>query len=255
MIDIHSHILPNIDDGAKHMEDSVAMAKAAVADGIDTIIATPHHKNGRYDNTKEIILPLVDQLNKRLQDEAIPLTVLSGQESRIYGEMIEDYEKGIVLPLNRTTQYVFVEFPSNAVPRYSKQLLFDMQVHGIKPIIVHPERNKAIMEDPDILYELVKNGTLTQVTAASVVGHFGKKIKKFTLDLMEANLTHFIASDAHNTTTRGFRMQEANQTVTEEFGPSMLYYLMENAQYMVNNETVIGEQPRRVKKKKFLGLF
>ncbi|CQR46220.1 Tyrosine-protein phosphatase YwqE [Paraliobacillus sp. PM-2] len=255
MIDIHSHILPNIDDGAKHMEESVAMARAAVAEGIHTIIATPHHKNGRYDNTKEMILPLVDQLNTRLQQEEIPLTVLAGQESRIYGEMIEDYEQGIVLPLNETTRYVFVEFPSNDVPRYAKQLMFDMQVNDLKPIIVHPERNKAIMEDPSILYEFVRNGTLTQITAASVTGHFGKKIKKFTHELIESNLTHFIASDAHNTSTRGFRMQEANQVIQQTYGASMLYYFMENAQYMIDNATVIGEEPIKPKKKKILGLF
>ncbi|WP_182199806.1 tyrosine-protein phosphatase [Paraliobacillus salinarum] len=255
MIDIHSHILPSIDDGAKHMEESVAMARAAVAEGIHTIIATPHHKNGRYDNTKEIILPLVEQLNNRLQQEDIPLTVLPGQESRIYGEIIEDYDEGIVLPLNKTTRYVFVEFPSNSVPRYAKQLLFDMQVNDLKPIIVHPERNKTIMEDPTILYELVKNGALTQITAASVTGHFGKKIKKFTHELIEWNLTHFIASDAHNTTTRGFRMKEANQVIQETFGHGMLYYFTENAQYMINDDTVIGDEPMKPKKKKILGLF
>ncbi len=255
MIDIHSHILPNIDDGARHMEDSVAIARAAVAEGIHTIIATPHHKNGHYDNTKEIILPLVEQLNTRLQQEDIPLTVLPGQESRIYGEMIEDYHQGIVLPLNENTSYVFVEFPSNDVPRYAKQLMFDMQVNGIKPIIVHPERNKAIMEDPTILYEFVRNGALTQITAASVTGHFGKKIKKFTHELIESNLTHFVASDAHNTSSRGFRIQEANQIIQDTYGPNLLYYFMENAQYMINDDTVIGDEPIKPKKKKILGLF
>lgn len=255
MIDIHSHILPNIDDGAKHMQESIAMAKAAVADGIDTIIATPHHKNGRFNNTKDMILPRVQQLNSKLEELGIPLTVLPGQESRIYGEMIEDYKNGIVLSLNETTSYVFVELPTNTVPRYTKPLLFDMQVAGLKPIIVHPERNKAIMEDPSLLYELVRNGTLTQVTAASVTGHFGKKIKKFSHELIEANLTHFLASDAHNLTTRKFCMQEASHMIAHTFGASMSYYFMENAQYMVDNQAVIGEQPMRIKKKKFLGLF
>ncbi|MDX8047120.1 CpsB/CapC family capsule biosynthesis tyrosine phosphatase [Gracilibacillus sp. S3-1-1] len=255
MIDIHCHILPNVDDGAKHMEDSVQMAKSAVSQGITTIIATPHHMNGSYDNYKEDILVAVECLNDRLQEEEIPLTILPGQETRIYGEMLEDLEKGQLLPLNETSGYLFVELPSNHVPRYTKQLLFDLQLKGVKPVIVHPERNKELMENPDILYDLVSNGTLTQVTAASIAGKFGKKIKKFSSQMIEANLTHFIASDAHNTTTRGFVMQDALSIVKNEYGTSMVYWFMENAQYLVNGEIVVGDVPEKIKKKKVLGIF
>src|SRR5690625_4992334 len=169
--------------------------------------------------------------------------------------MVNGLETGDLLPLNETSGYLFVELPSNHVPRYTKQLLFDLQVQGIKPIIVHPERNKEIMENPDILFEIVRDGTLTQLTAGSVAGKFGKKIKKFSMDLIEANLTHFIASDAHNTSTRTFVMQEAFTTIKNEFGSSHMYWLMENAQYLVNGEVVVGDVPEKVKTKKFLGLF
>ncbi|RCW77379.1 tyrosine-protein phosphatase [Saliterribacillus persicus] len=255
MIDIHCHILPGIDDGAKHTEESVRMAKAAIAQGIDTIIATPHHLNGSYTNTKQDILQMVDSLNNRLQEENIPLTVLPGQETRIYGEMIADLEVGALLPLNETSGYLFVELPSNHVPRYTKQLMFDLQMQGIKPIIVHPERNKELLENPNILFDLVRDGTLTQVTAGSVAGKFGKKIKKFSLQLIESNLTHFIATDAHNTTSRGFVMQEANSVIKDEFGSSMVYWFMENTQFLINGENVVGEAPEKIKKKKILGFF
>ncbi|WP_058309276.1 tyrosine-protein phosphatase [Gracilibacillus massiliensis] len=255
MIDIHCHILPGVDDGAKHMEESVSMAKSAVSQGINTIIATPHHLNGSYDNYKEDIIVAVNRLNDRLQEEDVPLTILPGQETRINGEMITDLENGQLLPLNNTSGYLFVELPSNHVPRYTKQLMFDLQLQEIKPIIVHPERNKEIMENPNILYDLVSNGTLTQVTAASLSGHFGKKIKKLSLQLVEANLTHFIASDAHNTRSRGFVMQEAHTVIKDEFGTSMVYWFMENAQYLVNGDTVVGDIPEKIKKKKILGIF
>ena len=255
MIDIHCHILPGVDDGAKHTEESVQMAKAAVSQGINTIIATPHHLNGTYDNYKDDIIDAVNDLNNRLQDEDIPLTILPGQETRINGEMVTDLENGELLPLNESSQYLFVELPSDHVPRYTRQLLFDLQVKEITPIIVHPERNKELMENPNILYDFVKNGTLTQVTAASVAGKFGKKVKKLSLQLIEANLTHFIASDAHNTRTRGFVMQEAHTIIKKEFGASMVYWFMENAQFLVNNDNVIGEPPERIKKKKFLGIL
>ncbi|MCT2534626.1 tyrosine protein phosphatase [Aquibacillus koreensis] len=255
MIDIHCHIVANIDDGAKNMDESVEMAREAVSQGIDSLIATPHHLNGRYENYKIDIVEHVRLLNDRLVEESIPLKVLPGQETRINGEMINDLEQGHLLPLNETSGYLFVELPSNHVPRYTKQLLFDLQVHGVKPIIVHPERNKELMENPDLLYEFVRDGTLTQVTAASVVGKFGKKIKQFSGQLIESNLTHFIASDAHNTTTRGFCMDEAMQFIRDEYGNDMLYYYMENTQLLINGEMIVGDVPEPVKKKKFLGIF
>src|SRR5699024_206620 len=205
MIDIHTHILPGVDDGAQTEDDSIEMAKAAVEEGIHTIIATPHHKNGSYDNVRENILTYTKILNELFQSEGIPLTLLAGQETRINGDMVEDLENGDILPIN-DTKYVFVEFSSTQVPRYAKQLLFDIQVAGYTPIIVHPERNQELMERPNRLYEFVRKGALTQITAGSLVGKFGKNIQKFTHQLIEANLTHFIASDAHNTTTRSFWM-------------------------------------------------
>src|SRR5690625_4311909 len=201
MIDIHTHILPSVDDGAKTEEDSLEMAKQAVEEGIHTIIATPHHKNGRFENVRENIMTYTNILNELFQSEGIPLTLLAGQETRINGDMVEDLKKGEILPINDTT-YVFVEFSASHVPRYAKQVLFDLQVAGYKPIIVHPERNEELIEHPNRLYDFVRNGALTQITAGSLIGKFGKSIQRFTQQLIEANLTHFIASDAHNTTTR-----------------------------------------------------
>ncbi|MCZ0702988.1 protein-tyrosine phosphatase [Natronobacillus azotifigens] len=255
MIDIHCHILPNVDDGAKHMEDSVAMAKEAASQGIHTMLATPHHKNGRYDNPKDSIIQGVAELNKRLEAEGIPVTILPGQEIRIYGEMIEDLNHNELLPINETSRYVLVELPTNHVPRFTAQLLFDLQVQEITPIIVHPERNTQLLEHPNMLYDFVRNGALTQITAASLVGKFGKKIKKFSHDLIEANLTHFVASDTHNTTSRRSYMQEATKEIKQIYGTGTVYYLMENAQLLIEGQTVFAEEPTRIKQKKFLGLF
>ncbi|PAV31100.1 tyrosine protein phosphatase [Virgibacillus profundi] len=254
MIDIHSHILPGVDDGAKTEEDSIAMAKAAVEQGIQAIIATPHHKNGKYENDRETILSNVAILNELFANENIPLTVIPGQETRINGEMIEDINNGTLLALN-DTKYLFVEFPSGEVPRYSGKMLFDIQVAGYTPIIVHPERNRSLIEDPSKLYDFVRKGALTQVTAASVVGKFGKNIQKFSQQLIEANLTHFIASDAHNTTTRGFCMDEAMHEIKRQFGSDYFYMFLENSQLLIDNMNVNKMEPGMIKKKKFLGLF
>ncbi|WP_087974153.1 tyrosine-protein phosphatase [Oceanobacillus rekensis] len=254
MIDIHSHILPGIDDGAKTEEDSIEMAKAAVAQGITAIIATPHHKNGKYENDRNSIVNHVAILNKLFNNENIPLEVLPGQETRINGEMIEDIQNESLLSLNHS-KYIFVEFPSGQVPRFATQMLFDIQVAGYTPIIVHPERNQELIEHPSKLYEFVKKGALTQITAASLIGKFGKNIQKFTDQLVAANLTHFIASDAHNTTTRGFCMDKAFQYVGNHYGNDYHYLFTENSQLLVDNMNVNRMEPVKVKKKKFLGLF
>ncbi|RBW68893.1 tyrosine-protein phosphatase [Bacillus taeanensis] len=255
MIDIHCHILPGVDDGAQHEAASVDMAKAAAAQGITHIIATPHHKNREWDNDKSSILQAVSHLNKLLQEQQIPLTVLPGQETRIYGEMVADYAAGKLLTLNDTGKYIFVEFPSNHVPRYTNQLLFDLQLKGLTPIIVHPERNTEIIEHPDVLYKFVKDGALTQVTASSVTGDLGKKIQKFSNQLIEHRLTHFVASDAHNTSTRPFRLRGSYDLIEKQFGVDVRYMFQENTELLVEGKNVFVDVPERIKRKKFLGLF
>jgi protein-tyrosine phosphatase len=254
MIDLHCHILPNVDDGPQNVAESVEMAKQAVRQGIKTIIATPHHRNEKYVNHGQTIFNQVEELNRVLKSENLELTILPGQETRIFGEIVEGLESGEILPLNQG-KYLLVELPSGHVPRYTGQLMFDIQLKGFVPVIVHPERNQEIMENPEVLYQLVKKGALTQVTASSVTGHFGKTIKKFTHQLLEANLTHFIASDAHNTTSRGFKMDEAYSTVEKVFGIDFVYMLRENTELILTSKSVYKESPLRVKKKKILGLF
>lgn len=254
MIDIHCHILPGIDDGAATIEDSVVMARAAVQEGITTIIATPHHKNNKFSNPKSSILTKVNDLNTVLKQENIPLTILPGQEVRIYGEVLEDYYKEEILTLNHT-KYLFIEFPSSSVPRYAERLLYELQTEGIIPIIVHPERNKELQEKPDLLYQFVKNGALTQVTASSVAGYFGKNVKKFSEQLIEHNLTHFLASDAHNLRNRSFKIVEAYSVIEESFGIDYFYLFKENVELLLKDGNVMKEIPEMIKRKKFFKLF
>ncbi|TPF15949.1 tyrosine-protein phosphatase [Priestia megaterium] len=255
MIDLHCHILCGIDDGAQTIEDSLHMAKQAVSEGIHTIVATPHHQNGQYINEKKEIVQRVAKLNTYFLKERIPLTILPGQESRIYGEIIKDYHNGKILTLNQTNKYLFIELPPSQVPKFTGELVYDIQSEGLIPIIVHPERNSRLMEDPDILYNLVNKGVLTQITASSLTGRFGKKVKKFSMDLIEANLTHMIASDAHNLSGRNFYMQEASEWVASKYGIDMLYMFHENAEAVIKGYACFQETPQQVKKKKFLGIF
>jgi protein-tyrosine phosphatase len=255
MIDIHCHIIPGVDDGPKTLQESLELARMAEAEGITKIIATPHHWHPSFENEGPAILRKVEELNVAFKEANINMSVLPAQEVRIHGDMISNLEIGDVLPLAPESNYILVELPSNSVPRYTTRLFYDLQMKGYTPIIAHPERNKAISEDPSKLYELVQTGVLTQVTASSVTGHLGKKVKSFTEQLIEANLTHFIASDAHNTTERPFRLQEAYTVVEKQFGMEEVYRIKENAELLLNNQFIQVLQPEQVKKRKRLFSF
>lgn len=254
MIDIHSHILPGVDDGAPDLEASLNMARAAVSDGITTLFATPHHRNGRFENDKLDILRKTEELNEALSLQNIPLIILPGQEVRIYSEFLEDLDQDKLLTLNNLGKYILIELPSNTVPKYTKQIIYECRLKNIMPIIVHPERNSELMQSPHLLYELVLEGAITQVTASSIIGTFGKKVKSFSLKLIDHQLTHLIASDAHNISSRGFHLRESYEEIGKKFGNGKSFYFSENAHHIVNNENIFTEKPMPIKKK-LLGIF
>jgi protein-tyrosine phosphatase len=255
MIDIHCHILPEIDDGARMLSESIDMAKEAAKQGIHTIVATPHHRNNQFENYFPDILTRVDDLNNALKQEDIPVNILPGQETRIYGDFVEGLLTKEILPVNLNTQYVLVELPTSTVPKYTNKLLYDLQMEGYTPVIVHPERNSELLSNPEKLYEFVKNGVLSQVTAASLVGKFGKKIRNFSHEIVQSNLAHFVASDAHNTNNRGFMMDKAWDELERTYGLQSIDYFQENAEKLISGETIVGEIPFKIDRRKFLGIF
>ncbi|KZZ83894.1 tyrosine-protein phosphatase [Bacillus sp. SJS] len=252
MIDIHCHILPGLDDGAPDIERSLEMARAAAAEGITKIVATPHHLNGRYENSKMVVLEKTRLLNKRIDEESIPVTIYPGQEVRIYGNLMSDMKKGEILPVNHT-EYLLVELPHHHVPQYTSKLIYDLQMQGITPVIVHPERNIEILEKPDILSEFINRGALSQITASSLTGTLGRKIKKRSLDIISNGMAHFIASDAHNVKNRSFALSHAYDVLNKEFGAQHLFFFKENTELMLSGQTVVRTPPQR--KRTFMSLF
>lgn len=254
MIDIHCHILPESDDGPADLEDSLEMAKEAIKGGITHLFATPHHRNGRYENSKIDILSRVNKLNKRLEQENIPLTIHPGQELRIHRELFDSMEDGEVLTLGNKGKYLLLELPSGRVPSYTQETIYELLLMGITPIIVHPERNQELIKNNDQLFELVKEGALTQLTSGSIIGLFGKKVKAFSEKIIEHNLAHFIATDAHNVHSRGFTLQEAYEKITKKYGMNRTFYFRENTELLMLGRSLYIEQPIPIKKK-FLGIF
>lgn len=256
MIDLHCHILPGIDDGPKNWEMSLEMARLAVDEGITHILATPHHMNRHWVNPKDKVTSLVNELQRKINKENIPLTIFPGQEVRLHGEILDNIQKDEICFIDELNQYVLIEFPTATVPDYADRLFYNLQNEGITPIIVHPERNHAILKDPSILYDFVSRDILAQVTAASYVGLFGKEIEKLSTQLIAADLVHFLASDAHNVTSRRFHMKEAFEKLETEYGKEKVRAFDQITRDLINGDVVSIPQAQNIKKnKRFFGLF
>lgn len=251
MIDIHSHILPNVDDGPVNYSKVIEMAKTAVEKGITHIYATPHHLNGRYENPKKKILESVHIINEIFNIEQIPLNVHPGQELRIHRDIFKTLEADEILTLDNYGEYVLLEFPSNEIPEYAQDVVYELLLKGIIPIIVHPERNLRIQEDLQLLYELVLVGAMTQITSGSILGHFGKKIKMVSERIIEHQLAHFIANDAHNTHSRGFFLTNAYETITKKYGLKQTYCFNENAEQLLKGQKIKIKEPLPIKNRLF----
>lgn len=254
MIDLHCHLLPGIDDGPETMEESLALAQSAVDQGITHVLCTPHHNNGRYENPKASIIAAVAELQIALDETQIPLTVLEGQEVRMTGELIEDLNEDNLLFTDLNDTYLLIEFPSADVPAFSETLLFELRGMGKIPVIVHPERNRFFMEDPDRLIPFLEMGCLAQLTAPSIVGIFGKKIQKIAHEMVERNLVQMVASDAHGVNKRPFSLREAYEEIERKYGNQTVQLMKQVTKDLVNGDEV--EYPPYVeKKKKKFGLF
>ncbi|MEV5112721.1 tyrosine protein phosphatase [Peribacillus frigoritolerans] len=254
MIDIHCHILPGVDDGSADMKESLNMAKKAVDAGITHIFATPHHLNEKFVNVKIDIIERVIMLNESFQQNNIPLTIHLGQEVRIHRDIFNSLEKEEILTLDDKGTYLLLELPSGRVPTYTQEVIYELLLKGITPIIVHPERNKELIENHTLLFELVKEGALTQLTSGSIIGNFGKSIQSFSKKIIEHNLAHFIATDAHNIGSRGFTLQQAYETITKTYGVQRTFYFKENAEQLLKDQCPAIEKPVPFKKR-ILGIF
>ncbi|SEN29112.1 protein-tyrosine phosphatase [Terribacillus saccharophilus] len=254
MIDIHCHILPGLDDGPGTLEESLKMAEEAVFEGIDTIVATPHDRVDNAVNHRQRIFAAIDELNEALREENIPLQVLPGQEAFVSSELLSERDFLDLLPVNVNTSYIYLELPENPLPSYVKQLVREMQAAGFHPVIANPEKNAYVAQHPDFLYDLVKNGCLVQVAAASVNGDLGGKVRKFTQQLIGANLVHFIGSNNHRS-GKGFGLMKAYQEVAKQFGNEMAYMLMQNNWKMVEGAVVVRDEPVKINRRGMKRIF
>jgi len=231
MIDLHNHLLPGLDDGAKDIEESVKMCSISYKDGVRTIVATPHTLNGVYLNNRDTILIKVNELNSVLKrialdsDLNVPkgpndlneindsmtqlpnnlmtdFKILPGADVHLTEKTVSFLDEGKLMTVGDGKKYLFIEFPYQMIPYRVEEVLFQLMSRGVIPIITHPERNLEIGQRPQRYYEMIKMGCLGQVTAMSLTGEFGQRMRQIGERLLKNGLIHFIASDAHSTNGR-----------------------------------------------------
>jgi protein-tyrosine phosphatase len=217
-VDIHCHLLPGVDDGAEDLAAALAMARMAVADGIRTIVATPHQLGSFAHNGGGEVRRRVAELQHELTRAGIPLTVLPGGDVRIEDDLARRIAVGDVLTLADCGRHVLLELPHELYLPL-EGTLDSLRSHGVVGILSHPERNAGLLSRPDIVEHLVDEaGCLMQVTAGSVTGAFGPHSQRMAEWMLAEGLVHFIASDAHGVVARRPRLRRAYDRVAELAG-------------------------------------
>ena len=199
------------------MDDALAMAEMAVADGIGTIVATPHQSGNHATNTGAMIRAATAQFQQVLDRRRMPLVVLPGADVRVEPDLVRKIRTGEVLTLADRRRHVLLELPHEVYLPLDR-LLADLDAAGLVGILSHPERNRGILNQPGVVRPLVERGCLLQVTAGSLTGGFGPHVQRFSELLVEQGLVHFVATDAHGTTARPPLLAAAFDRVAELAG-------------------------------------
>lgn len=220
MIDLHSHLLPGIDDGASSLEEALSLARIAVADGITHMVFTPHVHPGRYENNVQTIQPVFEAFQQALIDHEIPLSVKPAGEVRLSAEVLAMFAANQLPFLGewQGRKVMLLELPHSHVPPGTDNLVKWLLARDVLPMIAHPERNKGLLADQCKLAPFIEMGCLFQVTAMSVTGEFGEPASEMAHKMLENGWVTVIASDAHNEKHRPPVLSGAVKVASELIG-------------------------------------
>jgi len=232
VIDLHCHMLPGIDDGARNLSVSLEMAKASVDQGIEVTACTPHILPGLYHNSGPAIRQATLDLQAALDAEGLPLRLVAGADVHMCPDFVAGLQSGRLLTLG-DTRYVLVEPPHHTAPPQLEEFFFNLVVAGYVPILTHPERNPLVMRRPELLHRWVMRGCLVQVTAKSYTGGFGSKAQRSAEWWLGQNLIHFFASDAHDVKHRPPILSACYQKLAEARGEEVAELLLTKNQAAV----------------------
>ncbi len=240
MFDIHSHILPGVDDGSGNMSDSIEMAQIAAESGIMGIVATPHcNVYGLFDNFwNSGFEEKIQKLRKALKENSISVEIYPGQEIFLSERFEEHLAKEELITLNGS-RYILVEFDFEVNEATAVTRLGKIISKGYVPIVAHPERYRFVVENPEIVKKIRSDGCLVQLNAGSLTGEFGRYVQQTSNIIVQNELADFIASDAHSQYSRTPNLAYAHEHVSENFSYDYADILLRiNPLKVLNNETV-----------------
>lgn len=244
MIDIHSHILPGVDDGSENFEKTLAMLEMACDSGVSTIVATPHCMPGVYNN---IVSEKLEEKWKKfiglINRYELPLQICRGMEVMLTDETLGLIRKKNVWSLNGS-RYLLVEFAFDEDPDFCREALKKVKAYGYVPVVAHPSRYYFVQSWPQIVYDWYMMGCAIQVNKGSLLGRFGRKEYNTAHSLLRHGLVTCVASDAHGIRQRTTRMDELREMLAERYSENYAYMLMqENPSRILNDSTLVGYEP------------
>jgi protein-tyrosine phosphatase len=243
MIDLHCHVLPGIDDGAKDINESLSLIRAAIDDGISHMMCTPHIQAGYYDNTLESIAQVFEQLLRQVTLQSLNIQLAFAAEVRICPEImiLAKQEKLPFIGLWQEKQVLLLELPHSHVPAGTEQLIKWLHKNGIIAMIAHPERNRDILADFGKFKQLSRTGCLFQITAGSVCGDFGESVQQLSHKLLLDDLVTIMATDAHSVKRRPPKLADGKAAVAELVGQEKAHQL-------------VYEIPKQISESKFIAI-
>ncbi len=240
MIDLHNHLLPGIDDGAREVKETLEFLRMLARDGVRAVVATPHMKPGVYDNDRATILERVALVREAARhDEAEAVTLHPGAEVYFTADLPERARAGNLMTVADRGKYVLLELPYQQIPLGVDDMIFRLRLLGVTPLMAHPERVAYYLEDLERVAASVRLGALTQVTASSLTGRFGEKARGFALEMLRRNLLHVLATDSHDVRHRPPVLSEGLRAAALVVGEkAALRFVQENPQAILEGREV-----------------
>ncbi len=254
MIDIHSHILPGLDDGAPTEEVSLAMLEMAAKNGTTHIVGTPHC-NGEFEYSQEKNQVLAKGLQEKVGDR---IRLMTGCDFHLSYENLEEVMENARLYTLNQGNYLLTEFAYYSIPPHIEDSFLQLRTRELVPIITHPERIPILIEERiDLIRQLVEMGCPVQITAGSLTGRFGAKVKQSCFTLLESQLVHFVASDAHDTDRRPPHLRNARRIIKKHFGADLTQALfVDNPRAAIESKPLpYLPEPAEPIRKKIFGIF
>lgn len=246
MIDFHTHILPNIDDGARNIEETIELVQEAQKVGFEAIISTSHYMEGYYETNVPEREMWINVIYQKLQEENFNMKLYLGNEIYLSENLVSLLEEGKASTINDTS-YVLFEMPLNIEPMNMFNVIYEMLQHKIVPILAHPERYTFIQQEPEMVAELIEKGVLIQSNYASILGYYGKKAQVMVKKFLQSNMVHFLGSDVHRPNTIYPRIPQILTELTKIVGEEKLEELTtSNPKLVLQNKRIEIEEPNKI---------